>query len=184
MKSKVLMSFMLVFCIVAIGNAQQKKIKEEQVPKVVYSAFGQQYPDATVVQWEVPECDCYEDWVGAWETEMSAEYPQEYEDPDAFYVTFKYKNDERRSIFYKNGQWMQTRSKINKERLPKPILAAVQESEYRDWEIADNAFIIETPTVDGKVDLYYKVYLKGGIKRHVLRVGVDGRPIPKSTLFE
>ncbi len=110
MKSKVLMSFMLVFCIVAIGNAQQKKIKEEQVPKVVYSAFGQQYPDATVVQWEVPECDCYEDWVGAWETEMSAEYPQEYEDPDAFYVTFKYKNDERRSIFLQ--EWTVDANKV------------------------------------------------------------------------
>lgn len=182
MKSKIFWTIVMFFCIVFVTNAQ-KLIKEKQVPKVVYSAFGEQYPDAIVVQWEIPDCNCYEDWVSAWETEMSKEYPQEYVDPEAFYVTYKYKNDEKRSVYYKNGQWMQTRSKIHKESLPEPILAAVQDSEYRDWEIADHAFIIETPTADNKVNLYYKVYLKGGVKRHVFRVGVDGKPIPKSPLF-
>jgi len=162
----------------------QKKIDKKKVPKVVYSAFGEQYPDAKVEKWELPDCDCYEDWINEWEAQMSEKYPQDYIEPNTFYVTYKYKNKEQKSIYYRNGEWLQTQTKISKENVPGTVMTAVKNSEYSDWKMGDYVILVQKPNGGGDKDLFYKVFLKGGMKRYVLKVKTDGTLVPISQLFE
>ena len=184
MKGKEIITMILALLVVFGTTEAQKKIDKKKVPKVVYSAFGEQYPDAVVQKWEMPDCDCYEDWINQWEAQMSEKYPQDYSSPNSFYVTYKYQDKEQKSIYYRNGEWMQTQTKLKKKSIPASIMAAVNQSEYSDWDVADYAILVEKPSGNGQKEAFYKVFLKGGLKRHILKVNTDGSIIPKEKLFE
>ena len=182
MKNRILI-IAVVFLATCFASNAQKKRETNDVPKVVYSAFGEQYPDAQVVQWEMPGSTCYKDWISSWEQGMSEEYPMEYTEPNTFHVTYKYQNNEQRSVYYRDGQWVQTRTKINKESIPEAVMYTVNNLGYGDWDVADYAFLVEKPLEKDRRDVFFKIYLKKGIKRQVMKVNFDGTLKQKNKLY-
>lgn len=167
----------------SVATAQQhgQKMEDKDVPKVVYHAFGEKYPEASVVKWYYPDCNCYEDWVSKWEEEIreGENHEAEMEQPDFFQVAYKYKDKDQRTIYYRNGEWVETRSKISRDELPETIKQAVEQTEYRNWDIGKYVVLVEKPLPGGKTEMFYRLYMKGGLKRHLLKFHPDGTPVAK-----
>ena len=178
-----LLGLVMATGIVSVTMAQQhgQDLENEDVPKVVYNAFGEKYPEASVVKWYYPDCNCYEDWVSKWEEEIreGEDYKAEMEQPDFFQVAYKYKDKNQRTIYYRNGEWVESRSKIRREELPETIKQAVEKTQYRNWDIGKYVVLVEKPRADGKTEMIYRLYMKGGLKRHLLKFYPDGTLVPK-----
>ena len=162
---------------------QPGKVAEKDVPKVVYKAFGTKYPYADKVEWYLPDCDCYDDWKNEWESRMIQPTGKKIETPDNFYVSFQYKDKTQRSVFYRNGEWIETEIILNTVDLPDLIVDAVKNSQYADWKMPDQVVLMERPLPDGSVEAIYTIPLKGGIKKHNLKVYMDGSLVPKKKLL-
>lgn len=169
--------------IIPSSTFQAGMVNKDQVPKVVYKAFGSKYPYADKVEWYLPDCDCYDDWKNEWESVMIEPTGKKIEDPDNFYVRFQYKDKSQRSIFYRNGEWMETEIIMNTTDLPGLIVDAVKKSQYSDWKMADQVILMERPMADGSIEAIYTITLKGGLKKHNLKVYADGSLVPKKKLL-
>ncbi|MDH3710450.1 MAG: PepSY-like domain-containing protein [Cyclobacteriaceae bacterium] len=169
--------------IIPNSTFQAGMVDKDQVPKVVYKSFGTKYPFADKVEWYLPDCDCYDDWKNEWESAMIEPTGKKIEDPDNFYVRFQYKDKTQRSVFYRNGEWMETEIILNTKDLPDLILDAVKNSEYSDWKMADQVVLMERPLADGSVEAIYTVTVKGGLKKRNLKVFADGTLVPKKKLL-
>ena len=164
-------------------DLQSGIVADKDVPKVVYKAFGTKYPYADKVEWYLPDCDCYDDWKNEWESMMIEPTGQRLETPDNFYVRFQYKDKTQRSVFYRNGEWIETEIVLNTKDLPDLIINAVKNSQYADWKMPEQVVLMERPQADGSVEAIYTIPLKGGIKKHNLKVNVDGTLVPKKKLL-
>lgn len=149
------------------ADAQEVEIAEEQVPRLVYHAFGEKYPNAIATEWSYPNCNCYEEWENKWSEELGIAGE---EAPDYFFVTYKYENKDQRTVYYRTGKWVETRIKMQSKEVPENIFAFLEHTKFKDWKLENTAFFIQTALEDGGFDAYYKLTFKNKGKKETVKV--------------
>ena len=109
---------LIVLLITSIVTAQEKKISESEVPKVVVDSFRIKYPEVKTIRW-VSEDNNYE-------------------------VTFKLEGIKYEANYSSKGEWIETARTFKKLELPDSVKTTLQSGDYAKWKII-SLQKVETP---------------------------------------
>lgn len=95
-----------------------------------------------------------------------------------FKAEFKLKDETYRAYYTAEGAWVRTEHNVKKSELPPPVIAALQNSKYGHWKIAD----VEEHASPQQAS-FYRVRVKTETKKAELDLAPDGG-ILKETVNE
>ncbi len=138
--------FFLLLLIPFSSHAQEKDIKEEDVPAAVKNALAKKYPDSHVKEWE-------------------------YDASKKVYeADFKFAGQKYEARFKADGTWISSERELKKDELPAEVLKAFHESDYKGWKIHD----IEHLQSSGIADRYV-IEVEKNAEHYYLYYDVNGK---------
>lgn len=115
MKKQILIFLVLLMTFSVI--AQQKRIKQNQVPQKVRQAFKAKYPDVDVKSWEKKN----ETYIGK----------------------YRWNKKKYKVTFDMNGKWIKTVTELKWKEVPESVKIVYNKSTYKKWRI-DNIMQVDS----------------------------------------
>ncbi len=155
----------------------RQKVIERVLPAIVVENFHKQYPDVLLEGWYETHIihwqnDLHGDWYDEWYIDRTI-IIYTYEKPSYYEVEFIDEPGEySRAIYNIHGYWHETRTKI--KGLPRPIVEALQQSKYKDWNLSVHMEKMDSPAWP---DAIYRFQVKKGLKAHILSMDSKGNMV-------
>lgn len=162
----------------------RQKVNEKSLPALVLENFLKKYPDSFLGGWYETHLthwqnDLHYDWYDEWYLDRTVVI-YTYEKPNYYEVEFIYNpGEESRAIYNIHGYWHETRTQING--LPELIVDALQQSNYKDWNLSVHMEKMESPSWPEAV---YRFQVKKGIKAHIISMDPEGNLVQTKILEE
>jgi hypothetical protein len=145
------------------GVRHPDPLDKKDVPNIVIQNYYKDYPFSNIESWYAYPDDGTPWYVYSTNLAGGA--------PEYFLVEFTYDNTAYKVVYSRAGKRM-TMYKTYRSDLPKPVLVALNKSDYKDWKMTDEKEEIWRDSYNKKV---YKLVMEKGNEKHTLYYRQDGK---------
>lgn len=149
-----------------------KKVKREEVPAAVITAFEQDFPDGKAIEYSLMPLKVYK---SKWEVTPDPDNDDfNGQKPDFYDVYTKGSNFVTHAIYNADGKLLKFSEKVTDAALPTNITQSISTGPYKDWVIVGDKEVIKAAS---KKPDYYRIKIEKGHSHKYLYFGMDGQPL-------